>query len=625
MPHRAMNWLHCIGLLGYLVVIVRGLPSPSVPVTSIGVLTTNSSPLENNANNSLTEIPVNSAQVYLDRLYGDARSRSVYDRPPVSTKKASGLKKRKKPEKLTSDFGSFSSTSFENKLPNKGKETEEDDSDYDEEEGDDDGDQAEEEEDDGNFGDFLYDELEELAPPVINALKKPAPPPYRLEEDQYDDDYYEDDVNYIQDKDDSDQDMSFASFFVDLFYEIFDKIIGSGNGGGVGSYENDEGYYDENNYAARRTTPRGLSKRKPKRPSYNEFLGFFEEEKSVKLESKSPEKEVAESKWLSWWDATEETNEIEATTQPMATTTTEGSWGVFNMFNNEDTSVAAPATTKKPPRATTSAFQERYVPTTEPPATNPPPVAQPPTHKSYKNFQLWRLKPINEEHLNALYSTRLYENEYQWWQGPTLEGKTDVLVPPSKVDEFREFLGEEEIKYTTTIRDLDMAIRFSHPQIPRSESFQLEAIQGHPMTWHRYHRYADIMKYFEYLHRKFPRNVDLIHIGRTFEGRPIVVVHIYERPPKRTPRKKQTLFIESGMRGREWIGPAVATWILEDLSRTNFRLTNRTLDGSALTREWYILPVANPDGYEYSQTTDRLWTKNRSRKKKTSVGFFSSL
>ena len=27
--------------------------------------------------------------------------------------------------------------------------------------------------------------------------------------------------------------------------------------------------------------------------------------------------------------------------------------------------------------------------------------------------------------------------------------------------------------------------------------------------------------------------------------------------------------------------------------------------------DWYILPVANPDGYEWSRTEDRLWRKNR--------------
>lgn len=29
--------------------------------------------------------------------------------------------------------------------------------------------------------------------------------------------------------------------------------------------------------------------------------------------------------------------------------------------------------------------------------------------------------------------------------------------------------------------------------------------------------------------------------------------------------------------------------------------------------DWYILPVLNPDGYEYSHEYDRMWRKTRSR------------
>ena len=29
--------------------------------------------------------------------------------------------------------------------------------------------------------------------------------------------------------------------------------------------------------------------------------------------------------------------------------------------------------------------------------------------------------------------------------------------------------------------------------------------------------------------------------------------------------------------------------------------------------DFYILPLVNPDGYEYSRTKDRLWRKNRRR------------
>lgn len=618
--------------LGYLIVTVLSSPQGNrvakfdrSEFVSVGTLTTTDRPSDpedmQNKNSSTGvksssgDISVNSAEVYLDNLYNDARSSDtvakVRTTPNPSgssrrrvTKKMSKVGKKKpsrKKIKASSSSSPVSLTSFENKLPFNSKETKESvsqeyDEDEDNEEEDDDDDAGE---DDGDY-DFFYEDLEELATPALMAFTKRPPPPYKLEDDQYEDDFYADDImNYSSEKDDGDGGMSFASFFMDLFYDILARF-----NGGSSAEDDDEYYYDENNYAARRTTPRGYAYRRKgkrgKRPSYNQFLGFYEEDDTVnRIETGDKDAQV-ESKWLGWFDEAVSDRAVESSTTPMVVTTTESSWGLFNLWNDETPARTIPTgTTSKPATTTTtpnipaliSALSERFVsapPTTTamPSPSVETPLSQPHTQKSYKNYQLWRLKPINQEHLNALHGVRLYHTEYQFWQGPTLEGKTDLLVPPHKVDELRELLDEEEIKHTTTIRNLDMAIRYSNPQVPRSEAFQLEAIQGHPMTWHRYHRYADIMKYFEYLHRKYPRNVELLHIGRSFEGRPIVVVHIYERPAKGAKRKKQSIFVESGLRGHEWIGPAVATWILEDLSRNNFRLTNRTLDGVLLSREW---------------------------------------
>ena len=38
-----------------------------------------------------------------------------------------------------------------------------------------------------------------------------------------------------------------------------------------------------------------------------------------------------------------------------------------------------------------------------------------------------------------------------------------------------------------------------------------------------------------------------------------------------------------------------------------------TVDTQAV--DWYVVPLVNPDGYEYSHTNDRLWRKNRSLKR----------
>jgi murein tripeptide amidase MpaA len=61
------------------------------------------------------------------------------------------------------------------------------------------------------------------------------------------------------------------------------------------------------------------------------------------------------------------------------------------------------------------------------------------------------------------------------------------------------------------------------------------------------------------------------------------------------------------MHAREWISPAVVMYTLKQLVE-NFKVNRKVVEGA----DWYILPVANPDGYEYSHITDRLWRKTRS-------------
>nr|CAD7194053.1 unnamed protein product [Timema douglasi] len=62
-----------------------------------------------------------------------------------------------------------------------------------------------------------------------------------------------------------------------------------------------------------------------------------------------------------------------------------------------------------------------------------------------------------------------------------------------------------------------------------------------------------------------------------------------------------------GIHAREWISPATVTYIINELTE------NRHIHGDAVQNvDWYILPIVNPDGYEYTHRTDRLWRKNRS-------------
>ena len=67
------------------------------------------------------------------------------------------------------------------------------------------------------------------------------------------------------------------------------------------------------------------------------------------------------------------------------------------------------------------------------------------------------------------------------------------------------------------------------------------------------------------------------------------------------------MWIDSGIHAREWITPAVNTWMLNQL------LENGSEHPELLDKlDWYFLPLHNPDGYFKTREDDRMWRKTTS-------------
>ncbi|KAJ9057824.1 corticosteroid- binding protein [Entomophthora muscae] len=63
---------------------------------------------------------------------------------------------------------------------------------------------------------------------------------------------------------------------------------------------------------------------------------------------------------------------------------------------------------------------------------------------------------------------------------------------------------------------------------------------------------------------------------------------------------KFKLVAHGGIHAREWIAPATIIHMIDALKSKEIGQF-----------QFHLIPVANPDGYEYSRTTDRMWRKNR--------------
>jgi len=79
----------------------------------------------------------------------------------------------------------------------------------------------------------------------------------------------------------------------------------------------------------------------------------------------------------------------------------------------------------------------------------------------------------------------------------------------------------------------------------------------------------------------------------------------------RTGIRQKKLWIDAGIHAREWLAPCTCTWIVDSLIK-EFNANNPDVIKLFNFYEFNILCLVNPDGYEFSRESQRLWRKNRS-------------
>ncbi|CAG9585514.1 unnamed protein product [Danaus chrysippus] len=313
------------------------------------------------------------------------------------------------------------------------------------------------------------------------------------------------------------------------------------------------------------------------------------------------------------------------------------SWFTSNWFV-DDPKITTTTTTPSPPSTSTGNWFETFLDSEDVETTPATETIKKPTSKSlkknYKGYQLLRAYPDVLWKVHSLLELKeeAEGSGLMWWTSPSLNGSTDLLVPPDLLADIKDHLKSSKIEFDVVIWDLQKAISYENPKLSKKQRIELEQLRGHPMTWRRYHRYSDILRYLEYLQHSYSDIVELIPLGRSSEGLPLVAVKVslprnetiknnkVKRKYKLKSQLKPAVWLEGGAHAREWIAPAVALWMLHNLveGEKGFGTDRRMLKMA----DFYIMPVLNPDGYEHSHTHDRLWRKTRSRSSEHSDDYY---
>ncbi|VDL77201.1 unnamed protein product [Nippostrongylus brasiliensis] len=194
------------------------------------------------------------------------------------------------------------------------------------------------------------------------------------------------------------------------------------------------------------------------------------------------------------------------------------------------------------------------------------------------------------------------------WGEPSRQNPVaDVLVAPEFMATFRDMLRRRGIPQVEVLKeDIGRDIRRERRHLERSSSRMKRSSDAMDFDVENYHSYDEMVEFMQALARQRPDLVTLLNISKTFEGRTMYGVKISS-----SGGFKPAIFVDAGIHAREWIAPAAALYMIKRLV-TNYG-RDPTLTRSIDKFDWYIIPEANPDGYEYSRMTDRLWRKTRSR------------
>jgi carboxypeptidase T len=127
-----------------------------------------------------------------------------------------------------------------------------------------------------------------------------------------------------------------------------------------------------------------------------------------------------------------------------------------------------------------------------------------------------------------------------------------------------------------------------------------------------YHTVASLEQDLRQLAERHPEIAELHEFGRSIEDRPLWALRIGER---RGSDRKVAFF--GCHHAREWISVEVP-----------YRLAAHLLDNSSAepVQGWlqhgevWVAPMVNPDGHEFTRTSDRLWRKNRRPNAGGSIG-----
>ena len=195
----------------------------------------------------------------------------------------------------------------------------------------------------------------------------------------------------------------------------------------------------------------------------------------------------------------------------------------------------------------------------------------------------------------------------EFWSHPAhADIPFSISVQPELVTVLKEFLDANNVTHATVADDLQSLIDEEMKGIEAEfeAEFDGELSYRDPSASYyvaeNYNDLRQITLHMREIRKSHPGIVSISSIGTTAQGRSIDMVTLSAGNTK-----SAGIWLDCGIHAREWVSPAFCVYTVK-------KLAEQGVNGPLGKFDFYIVPVANPDGYKYSWETNRMWRKNRS-------------
>jgi len=200
---------------------------------------------------------------------------------------------------------------------------------------------------------------------------------------------------------------------------------------------------------------------------------------------------------------------------------------------------------------------------------------------SYDGYKVLRLSVSDASELQRAHEYAM-DNHLDVWQVNAVNGWMDVMVAP----------GGEDIpfEYEVVYGDVQVLLNASESTVEKREVSQDWNFNSFPTS-------GTVLDFLRSKIQQYPNAASYFKLGTSYEGSDINGIKLGNGP--------RDIVIHCTIHAREWVTTTTCLYMIQEL------LTNEDNEKLLESFTWHIIPILNPDGYDYTHTTNRLWRKNR--------------